>query len=83
MVEETDMKAVVWSRDHCPYCVSAKKLLEIKGIEYEERNISSGQWTREQLLEAVPNARTVPQIFLDDQLIGGYDRLQEHFKNES
>lgn len=74
-------KAIVWSKDHCPYCVNAKKLLDIKGIAYEERNISQGEWTREQLLEAVPNARTVPQILLDDKLIGGFDNLKEYFEN--
>jgi len=70
------MKAVVWSKDQCPYCVQAKQLLESKGIEYEERNIMHGTWTREQLLEAVPNARTVPQIFLDGELIGGFTELK-------
>lgn len=72
-------RAIVWSKDYCPYCVNAKALLDSKGIMYEERNISQGKWTKEQLLEAVPGARTVPQIFLDDKLIGGYDHLKEHF----
>jgi glutaredoxin 3 len=71
------MKAIVWSKDQCPYCVQAKALLESRGIEYEERNIQHG-WTREQLLEAVPTARTVPQIFLDDKLIGGFTELRTH-----
>ena len=73
------MKAVVWSKDSCPFCDQAKNLLKLKGIEYEERNISR-DWTREQLLEAVPNARTVPQIFLDEQLIGGFTELRKHLK---
>jgi glutaredoxin len=73
------MKAIVWSKDACPFCDQAKNLLKLKGIEYEERNISR-DWTREQLLEAVPNARTVPQIFLDDELIGGFTELSKHFK---
>ena len=72
-------KAIVWSKDYCPYCVNAKKLLDIKGIAYEERNISQGTWTKEQLLESVPNARTVPQIFIDGTLIGGYDQLKNYF----
>ena len=67
-------KAIVWSKDHCPYCDQAKNLLKLKGIEYEERNVSH-DWTREQLLEAVPNARTVPQIFLDEELVGGFTEL--------
>ena len=73
-------KAIVWSKPNCPYCEQAKRLLEKKGIEFEERKIGS-EYTREQLLEAVPTARTVPQIFLDDQLIGGYTELERHFKN--
>ncbi len=73
------MKAVVWSKDACPFCDQAKKLLQSKGIQYEERNINHG-WTREQLLEAVPNARTVPQIFLEDKLIGGFTELRKHLK---
>ena len=70
------MKAVVWSKDMCPYCVQAKKLLELKGIEYEERNINR-DWTKEQLLEAVPTARTLPQIFLDDDHVGGFQELKQ------
>jgi glutaredoxin len=73
------MKAVVWSKDACPFCVQAKALLEARGIEYEERNVSQ-DWTREQLLEAVPNARTLPQIFLDNQYIGGFTDLRNHLR---
>jgi glutaredoxin len=73
------MKAVVWSKDSCPFCVQAKALLTQKNIEVEERNISQ-DWTREQLLEAVPNARTLPQIFLDDKLVGGFTELRQHLQ---
>jgi glutaredoxin len=72
-------RAVVWSKNACPFCDQAKNLLKLKGIEYEERNIST-DWTREQLLEAVPDARTVPQIFLDGTLIGGFTELRKHLK---
>jgi len=74
------MKAIVWSKDQCPYCTQAKALLESKGIEYEERNIMHGTWTREQLLEAVPTARTLPQIFLDDEHVGGFTELRAKLK---
>ena len=70
------MKAIVWSKDQCPYCVQAKNLLESRGIEYEERNVSK-DWTREQLLEAVPTARTLPQIFLDQEHVGGFNELRK------
>jgi glutaredoxin len=69
-------KAIVWSKDQCPYCDQAKALLKMKGIEFEERNVSH-DWTREQLLEAVPNARTVPQIFLGEELVGGFNELRQ------
>jgi len=70
------MKAIVWSKDSCSFCTQAKALLESKGIEYEERNVSQN-WTREQLLEAVPTARTLPQIFLDEKLVGGFTELRK------
>ena len=74
--KENKMKAIVWSKDQCPFCVQAKALLESKGIEYEERNVSQ-DWTKEQLLEAVPTARTLPQIFLDDVHVGGFNELRQ------
>ena len=73
------MKATVWSKYHCPYCDQAKALLKSKGIEFEEKKIGDG-YTREELLEAVPGARTVPQIFLDDKLIGGFTELRAHLQ---
>ena len=77
------MKATVWSKNQCPYCVMAKNLLRSNGVEYEERNISEGPWTKEQLLEAVPHARTLPQIIFDGNLIGGYDQLKKHLESKS
>ena len=72
------MKAIVWSKYNCPYCEQAKALLSQKGIPFEDRKIGDG-YTKEELLEAVPTARTVPQIFLDENLIGGFDDLKKHF----
>jgi len=71
------MKAIVWSKDHCPFCDQAKALLKMKSIEFEERKIDGVNWTKEQLLEAVPTARTVPQIILDDELVGGFTELKK------
>jgi len=73
------MRATVWSKYHCPFCDQAKALLEQQGIEFEERKIGDG-WTKEELLAAVPNARTVPQILIDDRLIGGFTDLQRYLK---
>lgn len=77
------MTAIVWSKDSCPYCVQAKALLTQKGITYEERNIMHGTWTKEQLLEAVPTARTLPQIFLDGELVGGFNELRTKLKESA
>ncbi len=74
------MKAVVWSKYHCPYCDQAKALLTQKGIEFEEKKIGDG-YTKEELLEAVPTARTVPQIFLDEELVGGFTELKKRLEN--
>lgn len=69
--------AIIWSKYNCPYCDQAKVLLKTKGIAFEEKKIGDG-YTREDLLEAVPTARTVPQIFLGEQLIGGFTELKAH-----
>jgi glutaredoxin 3 len=73
------MKAIVWSKYQCPYCDQAKALLTQKGIQFEERKIGDG-WTKEDLLEAVPTARSVPQIFLNEELVGGFTELQKHLQ---
>ena len=68
-------KAIVWSNVGCHFCEMAKTLLKQKGIEYEERNLAK-DWDVQQLLETVPNARTVPQIFIGDHHVGGNIELQ-------
>ena len=55
------MKAIVWSKPACPFCTKAKNLLKNKGIEYEEKNIAEG-YKIQDLLEMVPNARTMPHL---------------------
>ena len=67
--------AIIWSKYNCPYCDQAKALLKMKGIQFEEKKIGDG-YTREELLEAVPTARTVPQIFIDGELVGGFTELK-------
>jgi glutaredoxin len=75
------MKAVVWSKNQCPFCDQAKALLKQRGIEFEEKKIGEG-YTKEDLLESVPTARTVPQIFLDGNLIGGFTELKRHLSSQ-
>ena len=72
-------QAIVWSKHHCPFCDQAKALLTQQGIAYEEKKIGEG-YTKEDLLEAVPTARSVPQIFIGDELIGGFTELKKHLQ---
>lgn len=76
------MQAVIWSKYHCPFCDKAKALLTARGIQFEEKKIGDG-YTKEDLLESVPNARSVPQIFLDGKLIGGFTDLEKYFRTEN
>jgi len=73
--------AIVWSNIGCHFCEMAKDLLKQKGIEYEERNLAK-DWKIQDLLEVAPGARSVPQIFVDDKYIGGYDNLVEYLNQK-
>lgn len=75
------MTVVVWSKDNCFYCDSAKELLDSLAIAYEERNISRN-YSKAEMLQHVPNAKTVPQIFFEDRYIGGYTELVRYLKHE-
>ena len=74
------MKAIVWSKENCGQCLQAKNMLKLRGIEIEERMVGDG-WTKEQLLESVPDARSVPQIFLNDEYVGGFTELKDRLQN--
>lgn len=73
------MKAVIWSKYDCTFCEQAKNLLDLKGYEIEERKIGDG-YTKEDLLESVPMARSVPQIFIEGKLVGGYNELLKYLE---
>lgn len=73
------MSVIVWSKDQCPYCDQAKALLLQRNIAFEERKIGHG-YTKEQLLESVPTARTVPQIIINGQSIGGFNELRKYIE---
>ena len=65
----------IYSTNSCPYCVRAKQLLERKGIAFTEVNLSvEAPEVRLELMEKT-NHRTVPQIFIIDDFIGGFDQL--------
>lgn len=81
----------IYSKPNCPYCVKAKDLLTLKGETYIEYVLDVGQvkeqhtqyYTVQQLQKLVPNARTVPQIFVNNELIGGFDALQRYISMQS
>ncbi len=65
---------IIYSTSWCPSCVSAKRLLESKKIDYKEINIEEENISREKLAE-IAGAATVPQIMINNQAIGGFDNL--------
>ncbi|MDG5747522.1 glutaredoxin 3 [Qipengyuania sp. XHP0207] len=65
----------IYTKFGCGYCVRAKRLLDQKGVDYTEHDITMGGPKRDEMLERAPNARTVPQIFIGDTHVGGSDDL--------
>jgi glutaredoxin len=70
------MKIVIYTKPSCSYCVAAKKLLQFQNILYHEIVIGE-DITREEFLDIIPSAKTVPQIIIDNELIGGYNQLYD------
>lgn len=69
-------KVLIYSKDYCPYCVKAKRLLEQKKVPYTEINLEGKSEEATQLF-AKTGFRTVPQIFIGGECIGGCDQLYE------
>ncbi len=73
------MKFLIFTKYRCSYCDRAKTLIEQKGYEYESINIEDDN-NIDILLEKNKYARTMPQIFINDKLIGGYTDLVKYFE---
>ena len=69
-------KVHLYTTTHCPYCRAAKSLLEQKGVEFEEIDLTYDLEKRKLLVEK-HKLRTVPIIMINEELIGGYDQLVE------
>lgn len=69
-------KVTIYSKTYCPFCVRAKHLFDNKGVSYEEIMVDSDPNLFVELKQKT-GMMTVPQIFIDDQLIGGYTELAE------
>lgn len=70
-----EAKVILYGTRFCGYCVAARRLLKKKGVNYEDINVSGGEMRRE--LAQRSGQTTVPQIFINDVAIGGFDELYE------
>jgi glutaredoxin 3 len=66
----------IYTTQFCPYCVRAKLLLKQKGVAFEEIDVSDDPELREKMVERAGGRRTVPEIFINGRIIGGYDELR-------
>lgn len=74
------MRAEVYTKPNCPFCTKAKALLNEKGYAITEFDVND-ETIKKMLLEQVPGARMVPQIFVEGDYVGGYDALLDYFDN--
>lgn len=67
-------KILIYTTKICPYCVMAKRLLNQKGVSYEEINVDNDPQLREEMMRKT-NRRTVPQIYIGELHVGGFNEL--------
>jgi len=72
-------KVEIYTKSNCSYCEMAKQYFDSQNIEYSLHDVENAQ-TFKELINRNPSARTMPQIFINDQLIGGYTDLIEWLK---
>lgn len=70
----------LYTMDNCPYCRAAKDLLERKKLSYREIRVPLDDDAQWDALEKRTGMKTMPQIFEDEKLIGGYDELRRYLK---
>ena len=68
-------KIEIYTKAFCPYCTRAKRLLDGKGVDYQELDISMGGAQRTEMIQRANGRTTVPQVFIDGRHIGGSDDL--------
>ncbi len=66
-------KVVIYTMPACPYCISAKRLFDAKGVAYEEKLLGYDDDAAWDTLESKTGFKTMPQIFINDQFVGGYN----------
>ena len=75
--------AEVWSQTNCPGCTEAKRILDNAGIQLVEKMLGINGYTKKDLIDRVPQARSVPQIFLDGEYVGGLVELKRKLANDN
>jgi glutaredoxin len=83
MQKNSPKLAQVWSQTNCPACTEAKRLLEARGVQIEERMLGVNGYTKKDLIDLVPHARSVPQIFVDGEYVGGLQELKRKLANDN
>lgn len=68
-------KVTLYTTGTCPYCIRAKQLLDSKGAKYEEILVNQDPAKMQEMLSRSHNARTVPQIFIGETHVGGFDEM--------
>ena len=76
------MQITVYSKNNCVYCTKAKHLLKTLGLEYEEKMMESFESPQAMLEDIGKQVRTMPQIKIDGELVGGYNQLVEYFADK-
>ena len=75
-------KVEIYTWQSCPFCIRAKALLKKKGVRYIEHGIDGNDLAREAMAERAEGRTSVPQIFIDNQPIGGCDELHALNRNQ-
>lgn len=75
--ERINANVEIYTWQTCPYCIRAKMLLRWKGVKYTDYKIDGNEAARSQMAERANGRRTVPQIFVNQQHIGGCDDLYQ------
>lgn len=68
-------KIEIYTWSTCPFCVKAKRLLDAKDLDYIEHNLDGDEPARAKMAKKTGGKKSVPQVFVDDQYIGGCDDL--------
>lgn len=80
-MQKNSKQAEVWSQPNCPACEQAKQLLESQGYTLDVRVMgTTSKYTKKDLFEKIPSARSVPQIIIDGEVVGGLPELKKYLR---